>query len=223
MGRPRCAIRVVLLGPPGAGKGTQAARLAARWGVTHISTGAILREAVKSRSALGLRVGAFIERGDLVDDETMSAVVLARLVQPNISAGFILDGYPRTVPQAKALDEFLDGELPVVVELLLSERGVLSRLASRIVCRDCGLNALEERHHPRCYDCGGVLVARHDDQERVVRHRLAEYRRERAALAAYYGARPTLREVDGAQPVDQVTLQIVSSVAAVSNLDLRRW
>jgi len=213
------ALNVVLLGPPGAGKGTQAVRLARTWGIPHISTGTMLREAVKSGSPLGREVKAIIESGGLIDDAMITEVVRQRLASPDVANGFLLDGFPRTVPQAETLDGFsaLQGPL-VIVEIVLSEAEVLRRLAARMICSECGTNAQDDQEFATCHDCGGALVPRADDAEQVVRTRLDVYRRQTAPIVQYYGGRPTFCRVDGAQLVDLVTNAIVSSVDAVCAL-----
>jgi adenylate kinase len=185
------------------------------WGIPHISTGSMLRDAVKSGSPLGLQVKAIMESGGLIDDTLITEVVRHRLGAPDACKGFLLDGFPRTVPQAEALDAFpLDGAL-VVVEIFLSTEEVLRRLAARMVCAECGANAQDDEEYATCHDCGGALVPRADDAEQVVRNRLDVYRRQTLPLVEYYGARPTFCRVDGAQMVDTVTESILTAVASV--------
>jgi len=206
----------VLLGPPGAGKGTQAARLARPWHIPHISTGAMLREAVHSGTPLGLEVKAIIERGGLIDDGVITQVVRARLERPDAAAGFLLDGFPRTVPQGRALDEFLTDRAPLtVVEIALSETEILRRLAARMICSECGVNSQDDRDYANCIDCGGQLVPRVDDAEEVVRRRIEVYHQQTAPLVGYYEARPTYCRVEGSQLADQVTQEILKAVAQV--------
>ena len=207
------SLNLVLLGPPGAGKGTQAARLTRLWRIPHISTGAILREAIKAGTPLGREVQATIERGGLIDDETITRIVCERLQQGDVAAGFLLDGFPRTVPQARSLDDFLQatGAL-VVVEIALSEQDVLHRLASRLICSECGTNSMDDREVATCHDCGGRLVPRADDAEQVVRERLNVYRQQTAPLIDYYSASPMYCRVDGSRFVDDVTAEIVHLV-----------
>ncbi len=204
----------MLLGPPGAGKGTQAARLAKSWRIPHISTGGMLREAVQARTPLGLDVKAVMERGGLIDDSVITQVVRSRLERPDAAVGFLLDGYPRTVPQGRALDELVSRRAPLtIVEIVISEAEILRRLAARMICSECGINSQDDRHYANCVDCGGNLVPRLDDAEEVVRKRLEVYHRQTAPLIAYYDGRPTYRRVDGAQLADRVTDDILSSVA----------
>ena len=207
-------INVVLLGPPGAGKGTQAARLARRWSIPHISTGAMLREAVQSGTPLGLEVKAIMERGALIDDSLITEVVRARLDRPDAAQGFLLDGYPRTVPQGRALDEFMTGKAPLtIVEIVLSETEIVRRLAARMICSECGVNSQDDRDYANCVNCGGRLVPRADDAAEIVRNRIAVYHRQTAPLVEYYGRRPTYCRVEGAQLADAVTEDILDAVA----------
>jgi adenylate kinase len=208
-------VNLVLLGPPGAGKGTQATRLARLWSIPHISTGAMLRDAVKAATPLGREVKAIMEAGGLIDDSTITRLVFERLEQSDAAAGFLLDGFPRTVPQAETLDEGTAGRRPlIIVEIVLSEEEVLQRLAARMVCGECGTNAQDDREYARCHDCGGPLVPRVDDREAVVRNRLKVYREQTAPLVDYYRRRPTFVRVNGARLVDEVTAEIVAAVNA---------
>lgn len=206
------SLNLVLLGPPGAGKGTQAARLTRLWRIPHISTGAMLRDAIRAGTPLGREVQAIIERGGLIDDETITRIVGDRLQQPDAASGFLLDGFPRTVPQARSLDALLERAGLIVVEIALREEEVLHRLASRLICTECGANAMDDRDFATCHDCGGTLVPRADDAEQVVRERLNVYRRQTAPLIDYYSERPGYCRVDGSRFVDDVTAEIVHLV-----------
>ena len=204
-------LNLVMLGPPGAGKGTQARQLRRRWNIPHISTGAMLREAVQAGTPLGREVAAIMETGGLIDDEVITRVVTERLAQPDTKRGFLLDGFPRTIPQARALDEIVAGRAPlIIIEIVLSQAEVIRRLASRMVCAECGTNATGEGE--ACHDCGGPLVPRADDREQVVINRLEVYRNQTEPLVKYYGERPTYCRIDGARLPDDVTADIIKSV-----------
>ena len=204
-------LNLVMLGPPGAGKGTQARQLRRKWNIPHISTGAMLREAVQAGTPLGRQVAAIMESGGLISDDVITHVVIERLAHPDTNGGFLLDGYPRTIPQAEALDRMLSGRAPlVVVDIVLSEAEVVRRLASRMVCAECGANAVGEG--PACHDCGGPLVPRADDREQVVLNRLKVYRDQTEPLIAYYGSRSTYCRIDGARLPDDVTADIIKAV-----------
>jgi adenylate kinase len=208
-----------MFGPPGAGKGTQAVRLARMWAIPHISTGALLREAVKAETPLGLEVKSIMASGGLVDDALITRVVQERLREPDTRPGFLLDGYPRTVAQAEALDQFMAGspgsgprDPLVIVELFVPEEEVLRRLAARMVCSECGANAQDDREVYSCSNCGGKVVPRADDKEEVVRKRMEVYRRQTEPLVEYYGKRPSYRRVNGDQLADEVTTALVAAV-----------
>jgi adenylate kinase len=204
-------LNLVMLGPPGAGKGTQARQLRRKWNIPHISTGAMLREAVQAGTALGREVAAIMESGGLISDDVITHVVVERLAHPDTNGGFLLDGYPRTIPQAEALDRMLSGRAPlVVVDIVLSEAEVVRRLASRMVCAECGANAIGEG--PACHDCGGPLVPRADDREQIVLNRLKVYRDQTEPLISYYGNRSTYCRIDGARLPDDVTADIIKAV-----------
>jgi adenylate kinase len=194
-----------MLGPPGAGKGTQAARLAETRGVPKISTGDILREAVQTGTPLGCVARETMEKGNLVSDDVMIGIVQERLSRPDTENGFVLDGFPRTVTQAGALDAMVDGRGPlVVVDIVVPEDVLVRRLATRRICSVCGANAAVD-WMAACGSCGGSLVARMDDGVEIVRERLKVYQRQTKPLVDYYSARPTFRAIDGNQPPDVVT------------------
>jgi adenylate kinase len=204
-------LNLVMLGPPGAGKGTQARQLRRKWNIPHISTGAMLRDAVQAGTPLGREVAAIMESGDLISDEVITRVVVERLSQPDTQNGFLLDGYPRTIPQAESLDRIISGRAPlIIVDIVLSQAEVVRRLASRMVCAECGANAVGEG--PACHDCGGSLVPRADDREQVVLNRLKVYRDQTEPLISYYGSRSTYCRVDGARLPDDVTADIITAV-----------
>jgi len=204
-------LNLVMLGPPGAGKGTQARQLRRKWNIPHISTGAMLRDAVAAGTPLGKQVAAIMESGGLIDDELITRVVNERLAQADTKTGFLLDGFPRTIPQAESLDRIIADRAPlIVIDIVLSEAEVIRRLASRMVCAECGANAMGEG--TTCIDCGGPLVPRADDREQVVLNRLQVYRDQTEPLVRYYGSRPTYCRIDGARLPDDVTADIIKSV-----------
>lgn len=212
------ALNLIMLGPPGAGKGTQAERFARHRGIPKISTGDMLRESVKAGTEIGLRARAIMERGELVNDEVMIGIVQERINRPDAEHGFILDGFPRTVAQAKALDKLMEGRAPlVVIDITVPELELVRRLGSRMVCEDCGSNAegveLSQLTTARCRKCVGRLQQRSDDNEAVVRERLKVYRRDTQPLVDYYRERPTFRQVFGAQALERVEAELAHAVA----------
>ncbi len=210
-----------MLGPPGAGKGTQAERFAREHGIPRISTGDILRDAVQSGSDLGQAVRTVMDRGDLVSDELITGIVRERLARPDAQAGFVLDGFPRTVPQAEALDRIVDGRAPlIVIEMQVPDEELVRRVQGRRVCRSCGANVsafgVDPAQVARCEKCGGELVTRSDDSASVVRDRLKVYWRDTRPMIDYYSGRPTFRAVDGAQAPEDVRRALVQAVSDVS-------
>jgi adenylate kinase len=212
------ALNVVFMGPPGAGKGTQAERFAREPGIPKISTGDILREAVAAGTPLGRQAKAGMDRGRLVGDCVIVAIVRERLAQPDAARGFVLDGFPRTVAQAKALDEMLASRGPlIVVEIQVPDEELVRRVVSRRICSNCGRTVSpfgEGAALERCATCGGPRVMRSDDSEAVVRDRLKVYWRETQPMIAYYHTRPTYRAVNGAQVPERVRDALVAAVAA---------
>ena len=207
------ALNVIMMGPPGAGKGTQAARFARERTLLKISTGDILREAIKENNPIALQAKAEMDRGELVDDDTMIAIVAERLTRPDAARGFVLDGFPRTVAQAQALDEIMErrgcGPL-VVVDVMVPEQELIRRLAERRICAICGTNA--EARDTACSKCGGSLVQRSDDGHEVVRERLRVYQNATKPVLEYYRERPTFRVVNGAQPPERVARDLETMI-----------
>lgn len=204
-------LRVVLLGPPGAGKGTQAGRIADAWGIPHIATGDIFRANVRNSTELGREAEAYMDEGELVPDEITVAMVRGRLQEDDVDGGFILDGFPRTVPQAQSLEELLadlDMPLDVALRFAVDEEDVVRRITGRRVCRECGATYHVEHAPPRergvCDRCGGELVHRDDDREEVVRNRIAVYHRQTEPLEFFYWQRGLLRDVDATGGFDEV-------------------
>jgi adenylate kinase len=212
-------MNLVVMGPPGAGKGTQAERFAQDHGIPKISTGDILREAVHDDSPLGRQVSALMSSGQLVGDDLIVDIVKERLSKPDTERGFVLDGFPRTVAQADALDELLAGRGPlIVVEIQVPDEELVRRVRSRRICANCGrmASAFAEDPSPvaRCETCGGELVSRPDDGENVARDRLKVYWRETRPMIAHYQSRPTYRVVNGAQSPESVRDALVAAVAS---------
>lgn len=209
-------LNLVMLGPPGAGKGTQAERISKTRKLPKISTGDILREAVHNRTPLGCVARDAMEAGKLVSDDVMIGIVEERLQRDDARHGFVLDGFPRTVVQAGALDRMIDGRGSLVVlDIVVPEDVLVRRLASRRICGECGSNAAVEWLEA-CGKCGGSLVARVDDGVEIVRERLGVYRRQTKPLVDYYSARPTFRQIDGNLPPDVVTGAIDAALAAAT-------
>ena len=207
-------MNLLMLGPPGAGKGTQAERLAQIRGIPRISTGDILREAVHAGTDIGLQAKAVMDRGELVGDDVMIGIVRERLERDDAAGGFVLDGFPRTVAQAAALDGIVSGRDPlIVVDIVVPEDELVKRLSSRMICEDCGANA-PVVHGPICLLCGGKLVQRADDSDSVVLERLKVYHRQSEPLVEYYRVRPTFRSINGAQPPDHVAADLAAAIAA---------
>jgi len=219
------ALKLVLLGPPGAGKGTQAKSFAAARGIPHISTGDMLREAVAAGTPIGLRAKAVMASGQLVSDEIIVGVVRERLARPDAQAGFLLDGFPRTVPQAEALDAIVaGGDALLVVDIAAADEELIRRLTSRRVCGQCGANApVPAPGQPvptACGKCGGALTQRPDDREEVIWERLRVYARDTRPLIDYYRRRPTFRSVNGAQEPSAVARDLEAAVNAAAALRL---
>ena len=210
------SLNVVMLGPPGAGKGTQAERFARGHGVPRISTGDILREAAKTDTDLGRMARETMEAGRLVGDGVMVPIVRERIARDDARAGFVLDGFPRTVPQAEALDAMLAGRGAVIVlQLVVPGEELVRRLSWRRICAACGQNApLDAAAASACPSCGGPLVQRQDDTEGVVRERLRVFDAQIRPLVEFYRSRPTFHVVDGNRAPDEVTAALARLVAA---------
>jgi adenylate kinase len=209
-------LNLVMLGPPGAGKGTQAERISRTRQLPKISTGDILREAVHDRTPLGCAAKEAMEAGKLISDAVMIGIVQERLDRPDATNGFVLDGFPRTIVQAGALDRMVDGRGPLVVlDIVVPEEVLVRRLASRRICSQCGQNAAVE-WLTNCGKCGGELIARVDDEVQIVRERLGVYHRQTKPLVDYYSTRPTFRQIDGNLPPDVVTGAIDAALASAT-------
>lgn len=212
-------MRVVLLGPPGAGKGTQAVKMAEMLGVPHISTGDIFRQAVKEGTSLGKKAKEYMDGGLLVPDDVVVGIVRERISQSDCRSGFILDGFPRTVEQVDALAESLAAagiKLDMVINIDTAEEVLLRRLTGRRVCRNCGtpfhIHFTPPRVTGQCDNCGGELYHRDDDKEETVRKRLSVYAAQTAPLIAYYEQKGLLKTVNGARPAPEVLTEIISTL-----------
>ena len=208
-------MRLILLGAPGAGKGTQAEIIAARLNIPTISTGNILREAIKNGTETGLKAKSFMDKGMLVPDDVIIGIVRERLARPDCANGYILDGVPRTIPQAQALME-QDVEIDRVVSIEIADDVIERRMTGRRVCATCGASYHIQANPPKtegiCNACGSKLVVREDDKPETVRHRLAVYHGETEALKGFYDNLGKLRLVEGNQPIEDATRDIMAAL-----------
>jgi len=211
-------VRIIFIGPPGSGKGTQAKRLADVHEIPHISTGDMLREAVADGTELGKQAAPIMAAGALVPDDLMIGIIKDRLSKSDAAKGFILDGFPRTLVQAEKLDNIVgNGEESLrVLQLLVPDEAIVRRIALRRSCSNCGAVYHLENNSPSsdsvCDRCGTGLIARPDDNEQAVRKRLEAFHRQTLPVATFYKAKSLLREVDGIGPVDEVFERIEKSL-----------
>ncbi len=208
-------MKIIFLGAPGAGKGTQAEIVSKHFGIPTISTGAIIRQALKEGTPVGLAAKAYIDKGNLVPDEVVNEIVRARLAKPDCKDGFILDGFPRTVPQAEALDRM--GISPdYVISLEVDDAEIIARMSGRRVCGSCGATyhtvALPPKLAGLCDKCNSPLARRHDDDPEVVHERLHVYHAETEPLKTYYAERGLLTTVKGADEVKETTARTLAAL-----------
>jgi len=216
------AIRLILMGAPGCGKGTQAKKLEERYGIVQLSTGDMLRAAIREGTEVGNTAKGFMDKGALVPDEVIIGVMKERLAKGDVTNGYILDGFPRTLGQAEALSTLLDEmhqPLTAAVALTVSEDEVVKRLTGRRTCRKCGTGFHVQFNPPKqdgvCDKCGGELYQRDDDNEKTIRQRLAVYNEQTSPLIAYYSERGLLKEVEGIGSIDEIfdrTCSLIDSV-----------
>jgi adenylate kinase len=201
-------MNLIFLGPPGAGKGTLAVRAIEILGIPQISTGSIFRAAIADQTPLGLKVKSIIDAGKLVDDETTIALVKERLTKDDVKKGYILDGFPRTIPQAEALADF--SKVDKVINFDIPDSGVLERLGGRRVCRKCGYNFHAVFNKPKkegvCDYCGGEVYIRDDDKSEAVQKRLEVYRAQTAPLIDYYRKKGILLDIDARPMIDEIVV-----------------
>ena len=204
-------MNIILLGPPGAGKGTQAKKIAEHYSLPHISTGDILRENISNNTSLGLKAKSYMAKGELVPDELLITIIRDRLSKPDCSKGFLLDGYPRTVPQADALQMILtesNKKLDVVLNIDVNDEELIKRLSGRRVCASCGMSYHMIFNPPEedeiCDKCKGKLYQREDDKPEAIRNRLIVYKKQTQPLIEYYTRKSLLRTVDGGKDIPEI-------------------
>ena len=212
-------LRTILLGPPGAGKGTQAVRIVEKYGVPHISTGDIFRENIKNGTELGKKAQEYMNKGELVPDDLVCDLATSRLLEPDCENGFLLDGFPRTVYQAEKLDEFLkehDSEIDVVLNLSVEKDELITRLTGRRVCKVCGASfhivSVPPKEEGVCDHCGGELIQRADDNLETVTNRIDVYDSQTKPLVDYYEKAGNIANINGAADLDSVFNDIVKAI-----------
>ena len=208
-------MKIIFLGAPGAGKGTQAEKTSKRLGIPTISTGVIIREAIKCGTEMGLKAKKFIEQGALAPDDVVIGIIKERLAKPDCADGFILDGFPRTVAQAEALDE-MGVSLDRVISIEVPDKVIIKRMSGRRVCASCGasyhVTDNPSRDGKTCDKCGTELTTRADDAPEVVLNRLVTYHEKTEPLKEYYSKKGLLKEVDGNGSVEQTSLRTVEAI-----------
>ncbi len=212
-------MKIVMLGAPGAGKGTQAKKIAEQYGVPHISTGDIFRANIKNNTPLGQQAKIYMDKGELVPDELVVSLIMDRFDEPDCANGYVLDGYPRTIPQAEALDKALEdnGEkLDFAIDVDVPDEVIINRMSGRRACLNCGATYHVDNNPPKaegvCDACGNELVLREDDKEETVKNRLDVYHDQTEPLKKYYAGAGVLYTVDGTKDMEEVFKSICSIV-----------
>jgi adenylate kinase len=218
-------MNLILLGPPGAGKGTQAKILEERFGLKQLSTGDMLRQAIANGTEIGLKAKAIMDRGDLVSDDVIIGIVSDRMDQSDIKNGVVFDGFPRTTAQAEALGKMLKGRnqnLDAVIEIKVDDEALVQRISGRYTCKSCSKGYHDQFEKPKtagiCDNCGGMeFIRRPDDNEKTVRDRLQVYNRQTAPLVTYYQAKGNLHVIDGMAEIGAVTARMATVLQSVKN------
>ena len=212
-------LRTILLGAPGAGKGTQASRIVEKYGIPHISTGDIFRDNLKRKTELGLKAQEYMNRGELVPDDLTCEIATTRLLEDDCKNGFLLDGFPRTVYQAENLDEFLKNHnqsLDVVIDVEVPEEALIARLTGRRVCKNCGATFhvinIPPKEEGICDNCGNPLIQREDDSEETAKNRLSVYAEQTKPLIDFYKNQGILVEIDGEGDPEKVFEDLVAAI-----------
>ena len=212
-------LRTILLGPPGAGKGTQAVKIVEKYGVPHISTGDIFRENIKNGTELGKKAQEYMNKGELVPDDLVIDLATSRLLEPDCANGFLLDGFPRTVYQAEKLDEFLaahDSKIDVVLDIAVEKEELITRLTGRRVCKTCGASfhvvSVPPKQEGICDFCGGELIQRADDNLETVTNRIEVYEAQTMPLVDYYENAGNIAHINGAASIEDVFGDIVKAI-----------
>lgn len=210
-------MRIIMLGAPGAGKGTQAKKIAAKYGIPHISTGDIFRANIKNGTELGKKAKSYMDQGMLVPDELTVSLVMDRFQEPDAQKGYVLDGFPRTIPQAESLDEALKksgSQIDYAVNVDVPDENIINRMSGRRACVKCGATYHLQYAAPKkegvCDSCGEALILRDDDKPETVQKRLKVYHEQTQPLIDYYAQKKVLKEVDGTQGLDEVFSQITA-------------
>ena len=210
-------LKIIMLGAPGAGKGTQAKKIAAKYSIPHISTGDIFRANIKNNTELGQKAKTYMDKGELVPDELVVDLIMDRFKEPDCANGYVLDGFPRTIPQAEALDKALNAQnesVDYAINVEVPDENIINRMSGRRSCKDCGAIFHVQYNPPKkencCDVCGGELILRDDDKAETVKKRLDVYHEQTAPLIAHYKEAGSLHEIDGTQDIKVVFEEIKS-------------